>query len=1119
MGAAMAINTITTPLVEASGLKTFSASTTVANEALTHWYNDSDPANSLVFAAAGGVVSIWRVDLRNPGTSDTVSTRVGFFRQTLDTATGDLFFHYDAATTTGYLYVTGNNGNVWLYSFNPTTVTGGEAVVQVSDQTSAANLNSGSTSLLLSNGSSNFSSFQGLTTGSGFKIAGHAQPYSLSATPSLVALLGQISTAAGSFNAPGGVAYVPAPVDRLFVSNYNNSTVSIINLNTNQRDTAAANTGGTGIISQATGSFSGSYGVAYVPAPVDRLFVANFSNSTVSIINPNTNQRDTAAANTGGTGIISAATGSFNLPFGVAYVPAPVDRLFVANLGNSTVSIINPNTNQRDTAAANTGGTGIISQATGSFNAPSGVAYVPAPVDRLFVTNFNSSTVSIINLNTNQRDTAAANTGGTGIISQATGSFSGSYGVAYVPAPVDRLFVANAGNNTVSIINPNTNQRDTGAVNTGGTGIISTATGSFNGPIGVAYVPAPVDRLFVTNNGNSTVSIINPNANRLSSGTFVSASFTPGLESAVNFNTHLIFNGPSFYTARVRIPSAATTTQPTLAVNPTAGILAVRNADNIFIYRNIVPTSFDGTSNVTVAGTSIPPFTTGVSGVGYYNISSSPITVTATTSQIALYYRANTFSYLLTTNNTHQFFLYLINVDTATGTITTAKATFSTNALNANSVPRFAAVASLGSGNVALFVAGNALDLLYRFSETLFDGTSTITLNGVSIPHSSGYAVPVTTALIRFPHGSTVGQSRAAAIAFNPTTSRTLLFSGSGFNYELPLANFDGTTERTLKGITVLPVNSQYSLASNLSSFAIPSFASDTKMDLDLVDPSRSVLSALQGTFYLASLNRHTTSLSLLTQRFSSAPAIIKSSPTATLTLSSEIDAYQALYILSAGSQFLSLQGSGANPNYSNGEYYPYAYTATDDTAGTLNENFTLSGSSAAITGNYRLTMASGTTLTLSGKATYSESFTLLSGSTLAIAQNTTLTGDLVLNSGTTVTRAAGATGNYTLTLPYSSGGITAGTGITIQGLAATLAVTSLPVGANVAVYNAAGTLLLSGVADSSGIVSASYSGGTTTITIRARLAGRVPFEATATLTSAGLTIPVFMPLDTNYTP
>jgi hypothetical protein len=240
-------------------------------------------------------------------------------------------------------------------------------------------------------------------------------------------------------------------------------------------------------------------------------------------------------------------------------------------------------------------------------------------------------------------------------------------------------------------------------------------------------------------------------------------------------------------------------------------------------------------------------------------------------------------------------------------------------------------------------------------------------------------------------------------------------------------------------------------------------------------------------------------------------PGLSKTASTP-ITLSTTLSDYQLFATLRVGA---ALATSG-HPT----ERYNYGFVIGDsDFLGTFTESFTLSGATTTITGNYRLTMASGTTLTLSGKATYSESFTLLSGSTLAIAQNTTLTGDLVLNSGTTVTRAAGATGNYTLTLPYSSGGITAGSGITIQGLAATLAVTSLPVGANVAAYNAAGTLLLSGVADGSGIVSTSYSGGTTTITIRARLAGRIPFEATATLTSSGLTIPVFMPLDTNYTP
>ncbi|NDC42072.1 MAG: hypothetical protein EBZ77_11065, partial [Chitinophagia bacterium] len=42
-------------------------------------------------------------------------------------------------------------------------------------------------------------------------------------------------------------------------------------------------------------------------------------------------------------------------------------------------------------------------------------------------------------------------------------------------------------------------------------------------------------------------------------------------------------------------------------------------------------------------------------------------------------------------------------------------------------------------------------------------------------------------------------------------------------------------------------------------------------------------------------------------------------------------------------------------------------------------------------------------------------------------------------SSGTTVTRAAGATGNYTLTLPYAATGITAGTGITLAAPQASL--------------------------------------------------------------------------------
>jgi hypothetical protein len=976
----MAVNTITTPLIEASRLKNFSASTTVANDALTHWYNDSDPANSLVFAAAEGIVSIWRVDLRNPGTSDTVSTRVGFFRQTNDTATGDLFFHYDAATTTGYLYVAGSLGNVWLYAFNPTTVTGGQAVVQVSNETIANNLNGGSTSLRLSNGTGSFIG-QTIESNTEFKIPGHNQTYSLSANSEPFAA----SSSLGGFSGPYATAYVPAAgnrPDRLYVTNRTNNTVSIINLNDNS------------LAGTLTG-FDNPQGIAYVPAAAgrpERVYVANNTTSTISIINVS----DGSLA-----GTLAFPT---TFPRSIAYVPAGANRPERLYIGESFALRVVDLSNNSSTA----------------LNLPAvfAIAYIPAGAnrpERLYMSEVFSSRITIINPDDNS------------VITRINNLFE-VYGIAYVPAAAgrpERVYVTESGIR-LGIINPD----DNSTTFTGGT---------FATPAGIAYASGSVDRLYVANFTGSannplfnTVSIFNPNTNLLSGGTLLSINFNPGLESAVTPGTPLIFSGPKFFTARARLPSDAATNRPTLAVNPTAGILAVRNNANIFIYRNIIPTSFNGTNNVTVAGTSIPPFTTGGSGVGYYNITSNPITVTATTSQISLYYRANTFSYLIATNNTHQFFLYLINVDTTTGTITTAKATFSTNTLSASSLPRLAAVSSLGGGNVALFVAGNALDLLYRFSESLFDGTNTITFNGVSIPHSSGYAVPATAALIRLPHGSTVGQVRAGAIAFNPTTNRTLLFSGSTFNYDLPLASFDGTSAVSLKTVAISPTNNQYSLPTNLAGSQVPSLSVGFNARIDLVDPSRSILTTASGTLALTAFNRHTTALFLLTQRFASAPAITKPSANGAITLASTIDAYQAIYLLTTGSQLISFQGTGSTGSYSNGEYYPYAYTPTDDAAGTIGENFTLSGISAAITGIYRLTMASGTTLTLSGKATYSDSFTLLSGSTLAIAQDTTITADLILSSGTTVTRAAGASGDYTLTIPYSGAGITAGTGITI---------------------------------------------------------------------------------------
>jgi YVTN family beta-propeller protein len=677
-------------------------------------------------------------------------------------------------------------------------------------------------------------------------------------------------------------------------------------------------------------------------------------------------------------------------------------------------------------------------------------------------------------------------------------------GVGYAPTS-DRIYVANQSANNVSVINPVTN-----AV------VATIAVGAT--PIGVGYAPTS-DRIYVANFNANNVSVINPRANLVDAGTRARVTFAPGLSNAVAVGDALQFwgAGNKFVSARLRLASAAFPSAARLSTDLANGFASIRNTSTATFYRNLILANFDGTSSVTVNGASIPP--NAGTTIGYYNIATPVFSVNVTARDLDFYYKAGT-SYLIATSTTNQLFLYAFDAATVSST-PSVKATFTTNGLSA-STPRHLSFTKVGS-DLVLLVVGDTINLLYRFADNIFDGTGTITINGQSIAHSSGYAVPTSAALFYWLHNTTATDSLLGALYHNTAANRTVIafVTTAGVNaYELNLDAFNGTATVNVKGTDVIPVNRQYTLPEYLSSFQIPSYTAPLVLSYNSTDTANSFISSnLSRIARLGSFNRFNTLINLLTQSYTAAPAITKTSANGALTLSTAITAFQALSILVIGASLIGLRNSDGTTGYANGEYYPFAFTQTDDAAGTLNENFTLSGSSAAITGNYRLTMASSTTLTLSGKATYSESFTLLSGSTLAIAQNTTLTGDLVLNSGTTVTRAAGATGNYTLTLPYSSGGISAGTGITIQGLAATLAVTSLPTGANVAVYNAAGTLLLSGVADSSGIVSTTYTGGTTTITIRARLAGRIPFEATATLTSAGLTIPVFMPLDTNYTP
>lgn len=89
--------------------------------------------------------------------------------------------------------------------------------------------------------------------------------------------------------------------------------------------------------------------------------------------------------------IIPASHGQFSIgTFGSSIVLDPaMDRIFVVNFGNNTVSILNY-TNPAVVTPT------IITQAQGGFSGPGGLAIDPA-MNRIFVTNVHGNSISILN--------------------------------------------------------------------------------------------------------------------------------------------------------------------------------------------------------------------------------------------------------------------------------------------------------------------------------------------------------------------------------------------------------------------------------------------------------------------------------------------------------------------------------------------------------------------------------------------------------------------------------------------------------------------------------------------------------------------------------------------------
>ncbi|WP_163720263.1 YncE family protein [Mycolicibacterium psychrotolerans] len=223
----------------------------------------------------------------------------------------------------------------------------------------------------------------------------------------------------------------------------------------------------------------GSRPSAMVMTSDGRMFVANTGSNTVSVINTVTGQR------------IDANTSVFSRDISVGSAPSALGlstdgkRMYVANTRSGSVTVIDTATYKRVDA-----NTSIFSTSIAVGSSPAAMALSGT---RLYVANRGSNTVSVIDTTINKMVDINANVSGNQSISVGSGPTA-------LELSGNRLYVANRSSNTVSVIDTSTNT------------VIKT--------IAVASQPSDLaigsnDRLYVV--GNGTVSIINTGTDELAS--------------------------------------------------------------------------------------------------------------------------------------------------------------------------------------------------------------------------------------------------------------------------------------------------------------------------------------------------------------------------------------------------------------------------------------------------------------------------------------------------------------------------------------------------------------------------------------------------------------------------
>ncbi len=358
--------------------------------------------------------------------------------------------------------------------------------------------------------------------------------------------------------------------------------------------------------------------IAATETLVDPVFVAESGNNRVLVYDVATIGNGESAQNVLGqssftTGTAAATAAGLNSPRGVAY-DSVNNRLFVADTGNNRVLVYDMATITNGQNAVNVLGqssyTGTAAATTqAGMNAPEELAY-DSGNNRLYVADSGNNRVLVYDVAAITNGENAINVLGqssftTGTAATTQAGMSGPRGMVY-DSVTNRLYVAGAGNNRVTVYDVATITNGENAINVLGqssftTSAAATTQAGLSGPRGLAY-DRGAKRLFVAGNTNNRVTVYDV------------ATITNG-ENAINVL------GQSSFTASAAATTAAGMSAPAaVGFDSLKNLLFVSGTGNNRVTVYDVATITNGESAINVIGQS--SFTTGTAATTQAGLSS-----------------------------------------------------------------------------------------------------------------------------------------------------------------------------------------------------------------------------------------------------------------------------------------------------------------------------------------------------------------------------------------------------------------------------------------------------------------------------------------------------------------